>query len=126
MVRPRAGRLRTPLGIVFKGHTDSYEPVHEHSRLLAALRRGPPLEYKNPDEEPTITNTDGCVSSLEEMQSSVVLVLELELIESRIFGPIKSEFQGILKAIRKRVSKVCARLRVHTGVVCGRADNAYG
>ena len=48
------------------------------------------------------------------MKSSVVP--ELELIESRIVGPIK-EFQGILKAIRKSITKrghkVRARLRLH-------------
>ncbi|KAM5542255.1 hypothetical protein V8D89_004128 [Ganoderma adspersum] len=60
------------------------------------------LESKHPEAEHTITNVDGYAASLEEMKSSVVP--ELELIESRIVGPIK-EFQGILKAIRKSITK---------------------
>ncbi|PIL29942.1 transporter [Ganoderma sinense ZZ0214-1] len=60
------------------------------------------LESKHPDAEHTIANVDGYTASLEEMKSSVVP--ELELIESRIVGPIK-EFQGILKAIRKSITK---------------------
>ena len=39
---------------------------------------------------------------MEDLKTSVVP--ELELIESRIVGPIK-EFQGILKAIRKSITK---------------------
>ncbi|KAI1785415.1 hypothetical protein LXA43DRAFT_1038346, partial [Ganoderma leucocontextum] len=44
------------------------------------------LESKHPDAEHTIMNVDGYASSLEEMKSSVVL--ELELINSGIVGPI--------------------------------------
>lgn len=68
---------------------------------------------------------DGYASSLEEMKSSVVP--ELELIDSRIVGPIK-EFQGILKAIRKSITKrehkvrVCAVWIAYTRLR-GRADN---
>ncbi|KAI0668719.1 BAR-domain-containing protein [Trametes maxima] len=60
------------------------------------------LESKHPEAEHTITNVDGYVAAMEELKSSVVP--ELELIESRIVGPIK-EFQGILKAIRKSITK---------------------
>ena len=56
---------------------------------------------------------DGYAATLEDLKSSVVP--ELELIESRIVGPIK-EFQGILKAIRKSITKrehkVCAKLLI--------------
>ncbi|TBU23106.1 BAR-domain-containing protein [Dichomitus squalens] len=60
------------------------------------------LESKHPEAEHTIANVDGYAATLEDMKSSVVP--ELELIESRIVGPIK-EIQGILKAIRKSITK---------------------
>ena len=69
------------------------------------------LESKHPDAEHTITNVDGYAASLEEMKSSVVP--ELELIESRIVGPIK-EFQGILKAIRKSITKRQHKVRARS------------
>ncbi|EIW65276.1 BAR-domain-containing protein [Trametes versicolor FP-101664 SS1] len=60
------------------------------------------LESKHPDAEHTIGNVDGYVAAIEELKASVVP--ELELIDSRIVGPIK-EFQGILKTIRKSITK---------------------
>ena len=60
------------------------------------------LESKHPEAEHTITNVDSYAAAMEDLKSSVVP--ELELIESRIVGPIK-EFQGILKAIRKSITK---------------------
>ena len=60
------------------------------------------LESKHPDAAHTIANVDGYAAALEDLKASVVP--ELELIESRIVGPIK-EFQGILKAIRKSITK---------------------
>ena len=60
------------------------------------------MESKHPEAEHTIANVDGYAATLEDLKSSVVP--ELELIESRIVGPIK-EFQGILKAIRKSITK---------------------
>ena len=61
---------------------------------------------------------DGYAATLEDLKSSVVP--ELELIESRIVGPIK-EFQGILKAIRKSITKrehkVCAKLLIFTSPI---------
>ncbi|KAI0638806.1 hypothetical protein C8Q77DRAFT_1046867 [Trametes polyzona] len=60
------------------------------------------IESKHPEAEHTINNVDGYVAAMEELKSSVVP--ELELIDSRIVGPIK-EFQGILKAIRKSITK---------------------
>ena len=60
------------------------------------------LESKHPQAEQTIAHVDVYATTMEEMKASVVP--ELELIESRIVGPIK-EFQGILKAIRKSITK---------------------
>ena len=67
------------------------------------------LESKHPEAEHTIANVDGYGASMEEMKASCVP--ELELIESRIVGPIK-EFQGILKAIRKSITKREHKVRV--------------
>ncbi|KAJ3005040.1 hypothetical protein NUW54_g4523 [Trametes sanguinea] len=60
------------------------------------------LEGKHPQAEHTIANVDGYVAIMEELKGAVVP--ELELIESRVVGPIK-DFQGILKAIRKSITK---------------------
>ncbi|KAI0353165.1 BAR-domain-containing protein [Trametes cingulata] len=60
------------------------------------------LESRHPEAEHTISNVDGYVAAIEDLKSSIVP--ELELIDSRIVGPIK-EFQGILKAIRKSITK---------------------
>ena len=57
---------------------------------------------KHPDAAHTIKNVDAYSEACEELRSAVAP--ELELIESRIVGPIK-EFQGILKAIRKSITK---------------------
>ena len=70
------------------------------------------LESKHPDAEHTIANVDGYAASLEDLKSAVVP--ELELIESRVVGPIK-EFQGILKAIRKSITKRDHKVRVYLG-----------
>ncbi|KAH9917360.1 BAR-domain-containing protein [Epithele typhae] len=60
------------------------------------------LESRHPEAEPTIAHVDSYAAVMEDLKSSVVP--ELELIESRVVGPIK-EFQGILKAIRKSITK---------------------
>ncbi|KAI8983196.1 BAR-domain-containing protein [Trametes punicea] len=60
------------------------------------------LDSKHPEAEHTIANVDGYTAVMEELKASVVP--ELELIESRVVGPIK-DFQGILKAIRKSITK---------------------
>jgi len=65
-----------------------------------------PNEYdiigKHPEAENTVKNVDPYESALEELKGSIIP--ELELIESRILGPIK-EFQGVLKVIRKTITK---------------------
>ncbi|KAH9855785.1 BAR-domain-containing protein [Lenzites betulinus] len=60
------------------------------------------LDSKHPDAQHTIANVDGYQAAIEDLKASVVP--ELELIDSRIVGPIK-EFQNILKAIRKSITK---------------------
>ncbi|KAI0369963.1 BAR-domain-containing protein [Pilatotrama ljubarskyi] len=60
------------------------------------------LESKHPEAAHTMSNVDGYVAAIEDLKTAIVP--ELELIDSRIVGPIK-EFQGILKAIRKSITK---------------------
>lgn len=57
---------------------------------------------KNPDAAHTIKNVDKYEEAMEELRGSVGP--ELELIESRISGPLK-DFQGVLKVIRKTITK---------------------
>ncbi|KAH7104543.1 BAR-domain-containing protein [Auriculariales sp. MPI-PUGE-AT-0066] len=57
---------------------------------------------KNPEAGDTIRNVEGYSTALEELKST--LAPELELIEARVVGPVK-EFQGILKHIRKSITK---------------------
>lgn len=55
-----------------------------------------------PQAADTVRNVDAYSSVFEELRSSVVP--ELELVESRIIGPVK-EFQVIMKQIRKNITK---------------------
>ncbi|KAG9314690.1 hypothetical protein JVU11DRAFT_5496 [Chiua virens] len=55
-----------------------------------------------PDAAATIANTSPYAQHLDELRSAVAP--ELELIESRVVGPVK-EFQGVLKVIRKTITK---------------------
>ncbi|CAL1697304.1 unnamed protein product [Somion occarium] len=57
---------------------------------------------KHPEADHTIKNVDAYEGALEELKAAIVP--ELELIESRILGPIK-ELQGVLKSIRKSITK---------------------
>ncbi|KAJ3724298.1 BAR-domain-containing protein [Lentinula guzmanii] len=57
---------------------------------------------KHPDAAHTIKSVDKYETAMEELRSSVAP--ELELIESKIVGPSK-EFQGVLKTIRKTITK---------------------
>ncbi|KAI0327254.1 BAR-domain-containing protein [Cubamyces sp. BRFM 1775] len=93
-----------------KAYTESVTNLFTHgtdfathfSALFHPLGSEYGLESKHPDAEHTIANVDGYLGIMEDLKTSVVP--ELELIESRIVGPIK-EFQGILKAIRKSITK---------------------
>ncbi|KAG8989224.1 hypothetical protein FRB90_002348 [Tulasnella sp. 427] len=60
------------------------------------------LDSKHPDAANTIRNVDQYQTEMEELRMS--LTPELELIESRIIGPVK-ELQGVLKLIRKNITK---------------------
>ena len=57
---------------------------------------------KFPQAAHTIKNVDAYHTALEELRTSISP--ELELIESRVVGPMK-EFQGIMKTIRKMITK---------------------
>ncbi|KAN0100940.1 hypothetical protein V8E55_000924 [Tylopilus felleus] len=60
------------------------------------------LASKYPDAAATIANTPSYAEHLEELRSAITP--ELELIDSRVVGPVK-EFQGVLKVIRKTITK---------------------
>lgn len=60
------------------------------------------LGGKHPDAAATIANTPSYSQHLDELRSAVAP--ELELIESRVVGPVK-EFQGVLKLVRKTITK---------------------
>lgn len=57
---------------------------------------------KFPQAAHTIKNVDAYHTALEELRTSISP--ELELIESRVVGPVK-ELQGVMKAIRKMITK---------------------
>ncbi|EJD55053.1 BAR-domain-containing protein [Auricularia subglabra TFB-10046 SS5] len=60
------------------------------------------LVGKNPAAALTIKNVDGYQAAMEELHAT--LGPELELIESRVVGPVK-EFKEVLKQIRKSITK---------------------
>ncbi|OBZ79968.1 hypothetical protein A0H81_00141 [Grifola frondosa] len=93
-----------------KGYTEAVSKLFTHgaefATTFAALYHPVPGEYdlaqKHPESQHTIAHVDPYEASMEEVKSSIIP--ELELIETRIVGPIK-EFQGILKLIRKSITK---------------------
>ncbi|KAI0089772.1 BAR-domain-containing protein [Irpex rosettiformis] len=60
------------------------------------------LIRKHPEAEHTVKHVDQYEGIMDELKAAVVP--ELELIESRILGPVK-ELQGVMKAIRKSITK---------------------
>ncbi|KAH7883953.1 hypothetical protein F5I97DRAFT_1938590 [Phlebopus sp. FC_14] len=70
--------------------------------LFSPLASELDIAGKHPSCAATIANTPPYMVHVDELRSSVSP--ELELIESRIIGPVK-EFQGILKTIRKTITK---------------------
>ncbi|KAH7906321.1 hypothetical protein BJ138DRAFT_1071871 [Hygrophoropsis aurantiaca] len=60
------------------------------------------LASKHPGAAATIANTPPYATQMDELRSAISP--ELELIESRVMGPVK-EFQGVLKVIRKTITK---------------------
>ena len=75
----------------------------EHfSALFRPIQGEYDLLGKFPDAAHTIKNVDQYQGMFEELKQTIVP--ELELIESRIIGPVK-ELQVILKTIRKMITK---------------------
>jgi hypothetical protein len=68
---------------------------------------------KNPDCARTLRAVDKYVNVQEELRSAVAP--ELELVESRVIGPVK-ELQGVLKMIRKSITKRDHKVRVSWSV----------
>lgn len=75
----------------------------EHfSALFRPIQGEYDLLGKFPDAAHTIKNVDQYQGMFEELKQTIVP--ELELIESRIIGPVK-ELQVVLKTIRKMITK---------------------
>lgn len=75
----------------------------EHfSALFRPIQGEYDLLGKFPDAAHTIKNVDQYQGTFEELKQTIVP--ELELIESRIIGPVK-ELQVVLKTIRKMITK---------------------
>jgi len=80
-------------GTHFAQHfTTLFHPIGNEYDLLS----------KHPDAAHTINNVDSYQSTMDELRSTIAP--ELELIESRVVGPVK-ELQGIMKMIRKMITK---------------------
>lgn len=76
--------------------------AHHFATLFHPLASESDLWRNHPEAEHTLKNVDGYEGVLEELKASVVP--ELELIQSRVAAPIK-ELQGIMKLIRKSITK---------------------
>lgn len=93
-----------------KSFTDSVNKLFtsgaEFSAHFAVIFRPISSEYdligRHPDAAHTLNNVDQYEGMMEELRSSVAP--ELELIESRIVGPVK-ELQAVMKMIRKTITK---------------------
>ncbi|THH32623.1 hypothetical protein EUX98_g1582 [Antrodiella citrinella] len=86
--------------------TNLFTTGHGFAQHFSALFHPLAGEYdllgKHPEAEHTVKNVDAYEGALEELRS--LMAPELELIESRILGPMK-EVQGIMKTIRKTINK---------------------
>ncbi|EIW86340.1 BAR-domain-containing protein [Coniophora puteana RWD-64-598 SS2] len=76
--------------------------ANHFSAIFTPLGSEYSLQSKHPDCAATFENTPPYATQMEELRSAVSP--ELELIESRIMAPVK-EFQGVLKTIRKCITK---------------------
>jgi amphiphysin len=84
------------------------------------------LLRRHPEAEHTVKHVDSYEGVMEELRASVVP--ELELIESRIIGPIK-ELQGVMKSIRKTITKREHKVRVWCPIavdICSKEAVAHG
>ncbi|KAL4254548.1 Bridging integrator 3/RVS161-like protein [Abortiporus biennis] len=82
--------------------TSSYGFATHFSTLFHPLSGEYDLLGKHPEATHTVKNVDAYEAAMEELKG--LIVPELELIESRIVGPVK-ELQTVLKAIRKSITK---------------------
>ena len=89
-----------------EGVTNLFTHGHGFSTHFANVFRPLTGEYdllgKHPQAEHTMKNVDMYENALEELKNSIVP--ELELIESRVLGPMK-ELQTVMKTIRKTITK---------------------
>ncbi|KAI9512302.1 BAR-domain-containing protein [Russula earlei] len=96
MVGSKVGMSKKSNDAEFDDHPaispSSFHPIASEYDLLG----------KFPQAAHTIKNVDAYHTALEELRTSISP--ELELIESRVVGPVK-ELQGIMKAIRKMITK---------------------
>lgn len=67
------------------------------------------LVGQHPEAEKTVKNVDAYTTAMQELKDT--LSPELELISTRIVAPSK-EFQGVMKAIRKNITKREHKVRV--------------
>lgn len=70
------------------------------------------LLRNHPEAEHTVKHVDTFEGILEELKAAVVP--ELELIETRVISPVK-ELQGVMKTIRKSITKRDHKVRVLRG-----------
>ncbi|EGN92669.1 hypothetical protein SERLA73DRAFT_116945 [Serpula lacrymans var. lacrymans S7.3] len=76
--------------------------ANHHNFIYTPLSSELNLAGKHPTCAATLANTPAYAAQLEELRAAISP--ELELIESRIVAPVK-EFQGVLKMIRKSITK---------------------
>lgn len=73
------------------------------------------LEASHPDAAVTIRNMSQYQSEMEELR--MTLSPELELIESRVVGPVK-ELQAVMKLIRKNITKRDHKVSSRRSLAC--------
>ena len=72
------------------------------------------LLRNHPETEHTVKNVDQYENVMEELKAAVVP--ELELIQSRVMGPVK-ELQSIMKIIRKTITKRDHKVRSRSSLL---------
>lgn len=98
--------------------TSGYGFAQHFASIFHPLTGETDLARKHPETEHTIKHVDQYEGALEELRASIIP--ELELIESRIVGPVK-ELQGVMKLIRKSITKRDHKVNIGR---CGRASFA--
>lgn len=87
-----------PIELVLTGHAFS----QHYNTVMSPIRDEYGLESRHPSASQTLSASPKLLDVAEELKTSVTP--ELELIETRIIGPAR-EFQGVLKAVRKTITK---------------------